>query len=85
MTNCRGMCRERTLSAICSRTRRWFPSVVGKRYIRDMTPPNTVETHTHGTVFTNTPTHTHSSPAALNIDHMYTLYLKGAAGKMLEF
>ena len=41
LTNCRGICRERALSAICSRTRRWLPSVVGNRYIRDITPPNT--------------------------------------------
>ncbi len=41
LTNCLGMCRESTLSAICSRTRRWFPSVVGNRYIREIVPPNT--------------------------------------------
>lgn len=40
-TNCRGTCRESTLSAICSRIRRWLPSVVGKRYMRQMAPPNT--------------------------------------------
>lgn len=40
-TNCRGTCRERTLSAICSRIRRWLPSVVGNRYMRQMAPPNT--------------------------------------------
>lgn len=40
-TNCRGTCRESTLSAICSRIRRWLPSVVGKRYMRHMAPPNT--------------------------------------------
>lgn len=41
LTNCLGMFNERTLSAICSSTRKWFPSVVGKRYIRDIVPPNT--------------------------------------------
>lgn len=41
LTNCRGTCKESTLSAICSRIRRWLPSVVGKRYVRDMTPPKT--------------------------------------------
>lgn len=40
-TNCRGTCSERTLSAICSRIRRWLPSVVGNRYMRQMAPPNT--------------------------------------------
>lgn len=40
-TNCRGTWRERTLSAICSRIRRWLPSVVGNRYMRQMAPPNT--------------------------------------------
>lgn len=40
-TNCLGTCRESTLSAICSRIRRWLPSVVGKRYMRQMAPPNT--------------------------------------------
>lgn len=40
-TKLRGTVRDSTLSAICSRTRRWFPSVVGKRYMRDIVPPNT--------------------------------------------
>lgn len=44
LTNCLGMFRDRTLSAICSSTRRWFPSVVGKRYILDIVPPNTEAT-----------------------------------------
>lgn len=42
-TNCLGMCNDSTLSAICSKILRWFPSVVGKRYIRQMAPPNTEE------------------------------------------
>lgn len=41
LTNWRGICRDSALSAICSRIRRWLPSVVGNRYVRDMTPPNT--------------------------------------------
>lgn len=35
------MLSDKTLSAICSRTRKWFPAVVGKRYILDRAPPNT--------------------------------------------
>lgn len=40
-TNCWGTFRDRRLSAICSRTCRWFPSVLGNRYILDKVPPNT--------------------------------------------
>lgn len=41
LTNCWGTFRDRRLSAICSRTCRWFPLVVGNRYILDKVPPKT--------------------------------------------